>query len=263
MTTLERGSAPPHTQPLYVFGVTNAAGAAATAASDDTLAVVAAGDLVAIVSEEAARELVRGEPRIDERELWEHRLRLHEQVLERIAQAGAVLPFRFGTTFADSQALREFLVARRAPLSAALSELAGRLEWGVRCYLDLDRLARSLAELEQPEPSGTPGAAFFARKRSEERALQRARALANGLARLVHERAAAVADRAVLDEPRRDAPRAREILAATYLVETALAPHLRKVLDAVTAEYAGEGLAVTLTGPWPPYHFVPRELEAP
>jgi len=66
----------------------------------------------------------------DERRL-ERLVREHNELLLGALEAGAVVPFRFGTTFPDHAALDTWLERHRAALLAELDRLRGTAEWSV------------------------------------------------------------------------------------------------------------------------------------
>lgn len=61
----------------------------------------------------------------------EQLVRTHNELLLEALGAGAVVPFRFGTTFADRAALDEWLEQHRAVLAGELDRLRGKAEWSV------------------------------------------------------------------------------------------------------------------------------------
>ncbi len=66
----------------------------------------------------------------DESEL-EQLVRRHNDLLVEALAAGVVLPFRFGTTFADRAALDAWVEHHRAQLELELERLRGKAEWSV------------------------------------------------------------------------------------------------------------------------------------
>jgi hypothetical protein len=61
----------------------------------------------------------------------EQLVRAHNELLLGALEEGAVVPFRFGTTFADHAALEAWLDGHRAALAGELDRLRGRAEWSV------------------------------------------------------------------------------------------------------------------------------------
>jgi hypothetical protein len=74
-------------------------------------------------------ELAPGD--LDDEARLERLVRAHNELLLRALEEGAVVPFRFGTTFPDSAALEGWLERHRDALSAELERLRGTAEWSV------------------------------------------------------------------------------------------------------------------------------------
>jgi Gas vesicle synthesis protein GvpL/GvpF len=183
------------------------------------------------------------------------KVRAHEDVLERAAREAPVLPLRFGTIYRSLDRVRDFLAGDRTDLASTLEQLRGKREWGVQSLVDRDRLGQAvhasdpraveLAEATEAKPAGT---AYLGRKRLERHLEARADQLAARLAGEAHERLAAVAERAVLEQTAG--------LKGAYLVDEARDDDFRRVLEDVGREYEPFGIRFELTGPWPPYSFV-------
>ena len=61
----------------------------------------------------------------------ERLVRAHNELLLAALEEGAVVPFRFGTTFPDREALEAWLELHHAALAAELDRLRGNAEWSV------------------------------------------------------------------------------------------------------------------------------------
>jgi Gas vesicle synthesis protein GvpL/GvpF len=68
---------------------------------------------------------------LDDEARLERLVRAHNELLLAALEEGAVVPFRFGTTFPDQAALDSWLARHRAELSAELERLRGTAEWSV------------------------------------------------------------------------------------------------------------------------------------
>jgi hypothetical protein len=68
---------------------------------------------------------------LDDETRLERLVRAHNELLLGGLEAGAVVPFRFGTTFPDQAALDDWLERHREALSAELERLRGTAEWSV------------------------------------------------------------------------------------------------------------------------------------
>ena len=74
-------------------------------------------------------ELAPGD--LDDEARLERLVRAHNELLLGALEDGAVVPFRFGTTFPDRAALEDWLEQHREALSAELERLSGTAEWSV------------------------------------------------------------------------------------------------------------------------------------
>jgi hypothetical protein len=74
-------------------------------------------------------ELAPGE--LDDEAKLERLVRAHNDLLLGALEEGAVVPFRFGTTFPDGAALDDWIERHRAPLATELERLRGTAEWSV------------------------------------------------------------------------------------------------------------------------------------
>ena len=68
---------------------------------------------------------------LDDEARLERLVRAHNELLLGALGEGAVVPFRFGTTFPDRAALDDWLEQHRAALAAELERLRGTAEWSV------------------------------------------------------------------------------------------------------------------------------------
>jgi hypothetical protein len=74
-------------------------------------------------------ELAPGD--LDDEARLERLVRAHNELLLGALEEGAVVPFRFGTTFPDRAALDTWLERHRVELSVELERLRGTAEWSV------------------------------------------------------------------------------------------------------------------------------------
>ncbi|MDX6726744.1 MAG: hypothetical protein QOK49_1549 [Baekduia sp.] len=181
--------------------------------------------------------------------------RAHERVLDEALRMGAVVPFRICTVYEGVERVHEMLERERRPLAVALRRLCGMAEWGVKAYRVGPDDGTS-ATTSAPAPSGTD---YLARKRSARDAAETARRAVDAAAEDVHARLRERAAGAVLSPPqdRRLSGRDDEmVLNAAYLVADDDAPEFSSLFADLSQRLrAREGLELTLTGPWPPYHF--------
>jgi hypothetical protein len=195
---------------------------------------------------------------------WLERIaRGHEAVLDAALTQNTIVPLRMCTIFEGEDGVHEMLERRRDSLGAALDALEGRLEWAVKVLVDRERLmdaARPHGDgAEQAVPAGE-GGAYLQRRRSERGAREAASRLAAETAQQVHARLQDWAIDARTRPPQNPELSGHEgemVLNAAYLVERARTDELRGIIAELEEHHRGLGARIELTGPWPPYNFVP------
>jgi gas vesicle protein GvpL/GvpF len=202
---------------------------------------------------------------------WLERVaRDHEAVLEHALEAGTIVPLRICTIFADEEGAAQMLAERRPDLDTALDVLEGREEWGVKLTVDraaLEAAARDRApdDLDQQLEGQGAGGAYMLRRRQERQLRETADRLAGGLAEDVHARLQDWATDAVVNPPQNPELSGHEgdmLLNAAYLVEKAKVERLHELVEELRERHRELGARIELTGPWPPYNFVPRTESA-
>lgn len=224
------------------------------------------GRLAALVGEISLAEF--GEEALEEnlaRPDWlEQKVRAHEAVLEAALRVGPVLPFRFGTVYVSEEHVSEMLAREAEALAASLARVRGKREWGVKGFVDFARLAESL-QTPEPTPAAAvetqTGAAYLDRRRLEQRVREGADRTTLEIASDAHARLAARAAEAALNPPPRAQPRGGQLFFnGVYLVENGREEELRQVVRELSEQYRDRGVRFGVTGPWPPYNFVEREV---
>ncbi|UJA19459.1 GvpL/GvpF family gas vesicle protein [Thermoleophilia bacterium SCSIO 60948] len=164
----------------------------------------------------------------------------HQDVVERLAERGDVLPLRIATTLDDGDSARALLSGRRAEFSRSLDRIRGAVEFGVRA------IGEEPAEVpvdDRAASSGGPGTAYM-------------------LDRLARRRGRDALRREVLEPLRpyaRDATvrpdrAAGTALSVAYLVDRDAASDFQLRVAELDDRLAATRLLCT--GPWPPYSFV-------
>jgi hypothetical protein len=227
------------------------------------------GGLAALVSrvplsefgEEALRRNLNDLP-------WLERVaRSHEAVLERALEHATIVPVRLCTIFDDEQAAARMLDEQRSELEAALDALAGRREWSVKLLVDRAAL-EAAAGGEDPGDDTAPGsgAEYMLRRREERRTRELAQRLAAELAEDVHSHLRERASDAVVNAAQNRDLSGHEgdmLLNGAYLVEDAEVERLRAAVAELQDRHRALGARLVLSGPFPPYNFVPRAEAAP
>jgi hypothetical protein len=251
-----RGGAPPSVEGVH--------GASVEAVEHDGLTVFVSRVPLAEFGEDPLRR------NLNDLGWLEQVARRHEAVLERALDQRTIVPLRICTIFADEDGVERMLAERRSALDTALDVLEGRQEWGVKLLVDreaLERAARASAPdaLDEEAESSSPGGAYMLRRRRERQLREVADRLARDLAEDVHARLQDWATDAVVNPPQNPELSGHEgemLLNAAYLVETEKVERLHELVGELRELHRGLGARLELTGPWPPYNFVPRTESA-
>lgn len=216
------------------------------------------GALAAIAREVPLDEYGEGvlPERLNDREWLERNARAHEDVLQAVAAVTGVVPLRFGAIYRSREQVEQMLVERNEEFAATLARVRGHVELGVKVWVDLPVLERTLVEGEEAA-AGRTGAAYL---KQRSRAQERSRALTARcieFAEEAHGRLALAAVEAVANRPQpRELTGRSETMAlnGAYLVRDG-DERLRIEVERLATERADLGVEYELTGPWPPHNF--------
>lgn len=240
----------------YVYGVVSASTQPEGAGiGSRPVEVVAEGDVAALVSAVPADEFGEASlrERLEDRAWLERTAREHEDALERALEATAVIPFRLCTVYESRDRLREFLSTHGPALADLLARLDGRVELGVKAYF-----APEAPEREEAQS----GREYLLRRQREREAAEEAAGFKLECARASHELLAAAAEQARANPPQPPELSGRTddmLLNGAYLVRRDDG-RLADAIAELEALYGPRGVTYELTGPWPPYNFVPPEV---
>jgi hypothetical protein len=258
---------------IWAYCVTRATGAPAMdGVHGSPVERVENGSLAVLVSRVPLSEFGEDALRRNLNDLdWLERVaRAHEGVLERALEGATIVPLRICTIFDDEQGAAEMLAEQRSTLTAALDALEGRQEWGVKLMVDraaLESAARERApDAFDDELEGqSAGGAYMLRRRQERQLREAADQLAGSIAEDVHARLQDWATDAVVNPPQNPELSGHEgdmLLNAAYLVEEEKVERLHELVAELRERHRELGARLELTGPWPPYNFVPRTESA-
>jgi len=195
----------------------------------------------------------------------------HEETVERIMLDGPLLPFKFATVFQSEENVLKMLDENNEAFSAVIEGFKDKAEWGVKVYVDRDRLRGSL--IDGDEEGGAfnrdmrdalPGRAYILKKKRDD--------LINSIAERTMDEYGelclkALEERSVLARINRLPPesiRTREdqmILNAVFLLQTEKVEAFKDRLDELREKYGAAGFYFDLTGPWPPYNFCSSSMD--
>jgi hypothetical protein len=187
---------------------------------------------------------------------WVSRCALaHDAVIEHFARRHPVIPMKLFTLFTTDERAVAHVARTRRKLERLFARVADREEWGVRLLLDE---ARALAPGAAPVTAAT-GTDFLVKKKAAKDARQQLVADALHEADTLFETFARLADDSRRRTPAVEGPTSRMILDAAFLVRRSGGSRFKRAVSAAARPLAARGLTLSLTGPWPPYHFVADE----
>jgi hypothetical protein len=234
------------------------------------------GELAAIISPApvSAFALDAASRGSDDADWAKERAVAHHRVLESLAPLFTLAPLKFGSVCRSSADLVQLLTRHSGLFDCALDRVEGAREWGAKLHCDMEARrcavsgnAPSLAPLRAELAASSPGRAFFVRKKLSEAASAEARQSLAGHVANVHGQLGAEAREAAVGrvQPTRTEDNGRstiQIFNASYLVDWRREDRFHQALTDMGEWLASEGLAIAVTGPWPPYNFVGFSPEA-
>ena len=184
----------------------------------------------------------------------------HQAVVSALMKSTAVIPLRAFTLFSSEQSLAAYLDENGQRLRPMLERLGGKQEWTLRIEFDPQRWrdaltlrVPSLRELQQQVDASAPGKAFLLGKKLDE---ERKRA-----SRAAEQEVVSEIERAVLErlacETVAESREQREgaFPQINVLLNRDEEARLHELRNQLADRYAGDGITVAVTGPWPPYTF--------
>ena len=198
------------------------------------------GEFAVIVS-----EFDRATNNLEEKHVLEH-----AQVVRGCFRQGTVLPFRFGTIFDSEDSLKQAVRSNRRAFGESVARLKGKAEMHVK-LLVRDGALRELRDVIIPD---TVGGEYLSKLREKAVADRERTTKAKALSVQVHR----------LFNPLEEEISCKRVDTDGILIDIA---HLidSKSIEKYQNRYASaakqlKNCEVSVSGPWPPYHFLPGKL---
>jgi hypothetical protein len=184
----------------------------------------------------------------------------HQAVVGALMRSTPVIPLRAFTLFSSEGALSAYLDENAARLRPMLDRLAGKQEWTLRIEFEprlwrdaLTSRVASLRELQEQMDASAPGKAFLLGKKLDQERKKASRA--------AEQEVVAEIERAVLDKLACETvAESREQRDGAFpqinvLLNRDEEARLQELRSQLAERYAGDGITLAVTGPWPPYTF--------
>jgi hypothetical protein len=199
----------------------------------------------------SAAEIERGLRDVD----WvSSRALRHESVIEHFMTPKAVVvPMKLFTLFSNDERAAAHVRKSRRAIDSIAARVQGCAEWGMRIYVDAKKLDRTSG---RPLARLASGRAFLERKQARYEVEERVREVAVKAARTILAQAALHAHETKRRPIPPEARGGNVVLDAVFLVRHRDRIRFRKAVDASSKAARSNAVGVSLSGPWPPYHFV-------
>jgi len=198
------------------------------------------GEFAVIVS-----EYERTTSKLDEKSVLEH-----ARVVSQSFRTATVLPFRFGTIFDSEDAIRQAVRANRRTFCESVARLRGKSEMRIKLVVR-DGSMRATEEIVLPDTVGREYLTKLREKAFRERERQtKARALSVQVHKLFNPLEEEVSCKRV------DAD--GMLLDIAHLIDTKSIEKYQNRYS--TAAKQLKNCELFVTGPWPPYHFLPGKV---
>ncbi len=191
-------------------------------------------------------EYERADAQLEEKHVLEH-----ARVVSVCFRTGTVLPFRFGTIFESDDALRQAVRANRRTFGQSVARLRGKAEMHLKLIVRDGSLRDAIAEIQLPNSVGGEYLSKLREKASRDRERQtKARALSVQVHKLFN--------------PLEEEVSCKRVDSNGMLIDIA---HLidSKTVEKYQNRYTNatkqlKNCQISVSGPWPPYHFLPGKL---
>jgi hypothetical protein len=175
----------------------------------------------------------------------------HARVVSSCFRHGTVLPFRFGTVFDSDEALRQAVRTNRRAFGRSVARLRGKSEMHLKLVVRDGSLRDALTDIELPDTVGGEYLIKLREKASRDRERQtKARALSVQVHKMFN--------------PLEEEISCKRMNTDGMLIDIA---HLidSKSVEKYQNRYSSaakqlKNCELSVSGPWPPYHFLPGKL---
>jgi hypothetical protein len=187
----------------------------------------------------------------------------HEEVVEEVMRHSPALPARFGTIFSSRDALERLLDVHYDEILRFLDKAEGKEEWAVKGLLNRTQARRSFSTLmlsreEEQLAALSPGKRYLAEQRirsSADRELNTwLKEVIKGIGDDLCLHSSEFCERKVLSP---DSEATEMILNWAFWIVQEDADDFRAGVCRANEQYDRQGLLLQLSGPWPPYSFLP------
>ncbi len=199
------------------------------------------GEFAVVVS-----EFDRATAQLDDKTVLEH-----ARVVSVCFRTGTVLPFRFGTIFDTDEALRQAVRANRRAFGLSVARLRGKAEMHLKLVVRDGSLREALADVVLPDTVGGEYLIKLREKASRDRERQtKARALSVQVHKMFNPLEEEISCKRVHTDGM--------LIDIAHLIDSKSVEKYQNRYSSAAKQLKNCELSVS--GPWPPYHFLPGKL---
>jgi len=175
----------------------------------------------------------------------------HARVVSVCFRNGTVLPFRFGTIFDCDEALRQAVRANRRAFGQSVARLRGKAEMHLKLMVRDGSLREALMDVQLPDTVGGEYLMKLREKAARDRERQtKARALSVQVHKMFNPLEEEVSCKKVNTEGM--------LIDIAHLIESKSIEKYQNRYSSAAKQL--KNCELTVSGPWPPYHFLPGKL---
>jgi len=175
----------------------------------------------------------------------------HARVVSVCFRTGTVLPFRFGTIFDSDDALRQAVRANRRAFGQSVARLRGKAEMHLKLLVRDGSLREAMVDVELPDTVGGEYLSKLREKASKDRERQtKARALSVQVHKLFNPLEEEISCKRVAADGM--------LIDIAHLIDSKSVEKYQNRYN--TAAKQLKNCELVISGPWPPYHFLPGKL---
>ena len=198
----------------------------------------------AVVVSEYDRALNSGQ--LDEKFVLEH-----ARVVSVCFRSGTVLPFRFGTIFDTDDALRQAVRTNRRAFGVSVAKLRGKSEMHLKVLVRDGSLRDMVAEVQIPDTVGGDYLMKLREKASRDRERQtKARALSVQVHKMFNPLEEEISCKRVNTDGM--------VIDIAHLIDSKSIEKYQNRYSSAAKQL--KNCEIAISGPWPPYHFLPGKL---
>ena len=175
----------------------------------------------------------------------------HARVVSVCFRNGTVLPFRFGTIFDTDDALRQAVRGNRRAFGVSVAKLRGKAEMHLKLTVRDGSLREAMTNIQLPDTVGGEYLIKLREKASRERERQtKARALSVQVHKLFNPLEEEISCKKVATDGM--------LIDIAHLIDSKSVEKYQNRFSSAAKQL--KNCELLISGPWPPYHFLPGKL---